>query len=46
MLNKFIKFAKSMGMDVEELMQMTVLEAILKIEETKKMWTELREDIK
>lgn len=46
MLNKLIKYAKTMGMDVEELMQMTVIEAIIKIEETKKMWTALREDIK
>jgi hypothetical protein len=31
-LTKMIKFAEKIGMDVDELMEMTVLDAILKIE--------------
>lgn len=40
-----IKFAEKIGMDVDELMEMTVLDAILKIEETRDMWSELRREI-
>jgi hypothetical protein len=32
-------------MDVDELMEMTVLDAIMKIEETRTMWAELKKDI-
>lgn len=44
-LTKMIKFAEQIGMDVDELMEMTVLDAIIKIEETRAMWTVLRNDI-
>lgn len=44
-LTKMIKFAEKIGMDVDELMEMTVLDAILKIEETRDMWSELRREI-
>jgi hypothetical protein len=40
-----IKFAEKIGMDVDELMEMTVLDAILKIEDTRNMWSELRKEI-
>jgi hypothetical protein len=32
-------------MDVDELMEMTVLDAIMKIEETRNMWADLRKEI-
>jgi hypothetical protein len=32
-------------MDVDELMEMTVLDAIMKIEETRSMWADLKKDI-
>jgi hypothetical protein len=44
-LTKMIKFAEKIGMDVDELMEMTVLDAIMKIEETRSMWADLRKDI-
>jgi hypothetical protein len=44
-LTKMIKFAEKIGMDVDELMEMTVLDAILKIEDTRNMWSELRKEI-
>jgi hypothetical protein len=44
-LTKMIRFAEKIGMDVDELMEMTVLDAIMKIEETREMWATLRKDI-
>jgi hypothetical protein len=44
-LTKMIRFAEKIGMDVDELMEMTVLDAIMKIEETRDMWSELRKEI-
>ena len=44
-LTKMIRFAEKIGMDVDELMEMTVLDAIMKIEDTRTMWTELKKDI-
>jgi hypothetical protein len=44
-LTKMIRFAEKIGMDVDELMEMTVLDAIMKIEDTRNMWAELRKDI-
>ena len=44
-LTKMIRFAEKIGMDVDELMDMTVLDAILKIEDTRLMWAELKKDI-
>jgi hypothetical protein len=40
-----IRFAEKIGMDVDELMEMTVLDAIMKIEDTRTMWAELKKDI-
>jgi hypothetical protein len=44
-LTKMIRFAEKIGMDVDELMEMTVLDAIMKIEDTRNMWAELKKDI-
>jgi hypothetical protein len=44
-LTKMIRFAEKIGMDVDELMEMTVLDAIMKIEDTRNMWAELKRDI-
>jgi hypothetical protein len=44
-LTKMIRFAEKIGMDVDELMEMTVLDAIMKIEDTRTMWAELKRDI-
>lgn len=38
--------AEKLGLDKDELMQMTVVEAMLKIEETKSMWNKYREEVK
>jgi hypothetical protein len=40
-LDKLVKYAKTMGMDPEELMDMTVLDAIQAIEDIQFMWKEL-----
>ena len=39
---KIIRYAEKLGLDIDELMDMTVLDAILKIEDTKAMWKEVR----
>lgn len=44
-LTKMIKYAGKIGMDVDELMEMTVLDAIMKIEETRSMWIALKKDL-
>jgi len=44
-LNKMIKYAGVMGMDVDELMELSVLDAMVKIEETRLMWVRLKEDV-
>ena len=44
-LTKMIRFAEKIGMDVDELMEMTVLDAIMKIEDTRSMWAELKKEI-
>jgi hypothetical protein len=44
-LTKMIKFAEKIGMDIDELMVLTVLDAIIKIEDTRNMWADLRRDI-
>lgn len=38
--------AEKLGLDKDELLQMTVIEAIAKIEETKTMWNKYREEVK
>lgn len=44
-LTKMIKFAEKIGMDVDELMEMTVLDAMMKIEDTRSMWADLAKEI-
>jgi hypothetical protein len=46
LINRMLKLADTLGLDKDELMEMTVLDAILKIEDTKTMWKKLREEIK
>jgi len=43
-LDKLVKYAKTMGMDEQELLDMTVLDAILAIEDVQYMWKELISD--
>jgi hypothetical protein len=43
-LNKLVKYAKAMGMDEQEILDMTVLDAILAIEDVKFMWKSLIND--
>jgi hypothetical protein len=40
-LDKLVKYAKTMGMDEQELLDMTVLDAILAIEDIQFMWKTL-----
>lgn len=42
MLMKLIRYAERLGLDIDEIMEMTVLDAILKIEDTKAMWKEVK----
>ena len=41
MIQKILRYAEKMGLDSEEILQMTVLEAMLKIEDAREMWKEL-----
>ena len=43
MLMRLMRYAEKMGLDIDYLMQMTVLDAILKIEDTKAMWKEVKQ---
>jgi hypothetical protein len=45
LINKLMKYAEKMGLDPEELLQMTVLEASLLIEETQTMWVMLEKSV-
>ena len=40
-LDKLVKYAKTMGMDEQELLEMTVLDAIQAIEDIQFMWKTL-----
>ena len=40
---RLMRYAEKMGLDIDDLMQMTVLDAILKIEDTKAMWKEVKQ---
>ena len=40
-----MRYAEKLGLDTEKLMQMTVLEACLLIEETQNMWTVLEKSV-
>jgi len=41
LINKLMRYAEKLGLDPEELMQMTVLEAALLIDATQDMWVRL-----
>jgi hypothetical protein len=43
-LDKLVKYAKTMGMDEQELLDMTVLDAIQAIEDIQFMWKTLIND--
>ena len=43
MIQKFLRYAEHLGLDKEELLQMTMLEAMLLIENTKDMWKEVKQ---
>lgn len=43
MIQKILRYAEHLGLDKEELMDMTVLEAMLLIENTKDMWKEVKQ---
>jgi len=45
LINKLMKYAEKLGLDPEELMQMTVIEAALLIEETQNMWVKLEKSV-
>jgi len=45
MLMKIMRYGEKLGLDIDELMDMTVFDAILKIEDTKAMWKEMRSNI-
>lgn len=46
MIRKFLRIAEKLGLDKEELLQMTVIDAIAKIEETRNMWTKYSEEVR
>lgn len=45
MLMKIMRYAEKMGLNIDELMEMTVLDAMLKIEDTRDMWSNLKKEI-
>jgi hypothetical protein len=45
MIEKVLRYAEKMGLDKQELLEMTMIEALIKIEETKDMWSDLRKQI-
>jgi hypothetical protein len=42
-IQKVLRYAEHLGLDKEELLEMTMLEAMLKIEQTKDMWKEVKQ---
>jgi hypothetical protein len=46
MLSKFIKYAQKLGIDPDEFMEMTVFDAVLRVQEVQEMWRELAKDQK
>ena len=40
MIQKILRYAEHLGLDKEELLQMTMIDAMLLIESTKDMWKE------
>jgi len=45
LINKLMRYAEKLGLDPEELLQMTVLEASLLIEDTQNMWVILEKSV-
>jgi hypothetical protein len=43
MIQKILRYAEHLGLDKEELLQMTMLDAMLLIETTKDMWKEVKQ---
>jgi hypothetical protein len=43
MIQKVLRYAEHLGLDKEELLEMTMLEAMLLIENTKDMWKEVKQ---
>jgi len=46
MIRKVLRYAEKIGMDKEELLDMTVAEALVKIEEMNRMWIKYTEEVK
>jgi hypothetical protein len=42
-IQKILRYAEHLGLDKEELLQMTMLEAMLLIDNTKDMWKEVKQ---
>jgi len=42
-IQKILRYAEHLGLDKEELLEMTMIEAMLKIEQTKDMWKEVKQ---
>jgi hypothetical protein len=42
MFTKMVRYAEHLGIDSDKLMDMSVAEAILEIEDTKEMWKEIQ----
>lgn len=45
MLQKILRVAEKLGLDKEELLQMNLLEAMLKIDNAKQMWIKYKEEV-
>jgi hypothetical protein len=43
MIQKILRYAEHLGLDKEELLEMTMIEAMLLIENTKDMWKEVKQ---
>ena len=43
MIQTILRYAEHLGLDKEELLEMTMLEAMLLIEQTKDMWKEVKQ---
>jgi hypothetical protein len=42
-IQKILRYAEHLGLDKEQLLEMTMLEAMLLIENTKDMWKEVKQ---
>lgn len=45
MLQNVLRLAEKLGLDKEELLEMNMLEAMLKIEDAKDMWKKYRKEV-